>query len=480
VRAALQGARPLGTAVKGALPDGVDYVFLTLIPDGQVGACVGTTPHLAPEPMLERLTARAVEDPRSKGLRDAGRLAVELSFLYARLDTGPLGFGEAARHLRPGLDAMGVVQGARDAILLPTLAVHEDLGREAFLQVLLEKAGIDAPPAAFQLWRTASWLDDGEAVWPVDGAFPRAPSEPGDTAARLRPILADYLVRNVEPDGRLPSRYHPFQDRLIDDDDLERQSFVAWILAQRARTDPQAAEAVRRLLTRLEGRLDAETGRGPSGAAMRLCAHCALGSAAGVRAPLLQSLAEVPLAGGMETGHVLVALAQAKAAGDAVDPVRVEAGLRRLRHTFRRHPLMRDAVLPWAVQAHAAWAPFGERASRIAFVHEAVDVARSLQSAHGGFQTDTQEDAPGCTTAPLLEALAAALRLAPRPGDREAFDRGVRFLDGLICQERDAGVLPNPGFAEGGLRYSHRRSTIRIDFVAHALHALLMTEPETR
>jgi hypothetical protein len=308
-------------------------------------------------------------------------------------------------------------------------------------------------------------------VWPVDGAFPRAP-EAGATAARLEPLRAANRVRNVEPHGRLPSRYHPFQDRLIDDDDLERQSFVAWILAQRSRTDPAAREAAGRLLARLEGRLEGAPGRGPSGAAMLLCARCTLGADSATRAPLLRSLAAHPLDGGMETGHILVALAQAQASGDPTEPSRVEAGLRRLRQTFRRHPLMRDAVLPWAVLAHAAWAPFGERASRIAFVHEAVEVAHSLQSANGGFQTSTQEDAPGCTTAPLLEALAAGLRLAPRPKDRAAFDRGVQFLDGLVCQERDAGVLPNPGFAEGGLRYSHRRSTVRIDFVAHALNAL--------
>jgi hypothetical protein len=462
----------------------VDYVFLTVFADGVIGPCVGATQELAPEPMLERLAARALADPRSAGMAKAERFAVELTFLHARLDTGPISFEDAARYCRLGLDAMGVAQGERSAILLPAVAAHLDLSREAFLSALLEKAGIDTAPAAFSVWRTAGWLDDGEQIWPVSGTFPQATTPPPGqaTADALEQLLTDYLLRNLEPDGRLPTHYEPFQDRLIDGDELERQAFVAWILMQMTSAPEAAREPARRLLERLEGCLPTMDRRGVSGAAMLLCARCEEGASRGKLDPLFKRLQTHPLDGGMDTGHVLVALAKARAQGLQTDPARVASGLRRLRHRFRHDPLLGEAVLPWAVLAHAAWAAEADTAARTAFVREAVDAALGLQSADGGFQTTTQEDAPGCTTAPMLEALAASLTLtdslttAWREKVRAAFDRGVGFLDGLIYQERDAGVLPNPGFAEGGLRYSHRRATVRIDFVAHALHALLLAK----
>jgi hypothetical protein len=55
----------------------------------------------------------------------------------------------------------------------------------------------------------------------------------------------------------------------------------------------------------------------------------------------------------------------------------------------------------------------------------------------------------------------------------DAAARGVRFLERLVIQQRDACVLPNPSLAVGGLRQSLHRSEVRIDFVQHARSALL-------
>lgn len=469
VLAATKGHAPPGAPARERVPAGVDYVFLTVFVDGAPGPCVGATPEGTSESLLERLAARALADPRAAGMAGAERLAVELTFLYARLDTGPVRVEDAPRYLRLGRDAVGVVQREKHAILLPAVVAHAQLTRETFLQALLQKAGVTAPPWALQVWRAATWLDDGEQIWPMDGAFPRAPAPGADLAERLEPLLADYLLRNVEEDGRLATHYEPLQDHLFDRDEWERQAFVAWILSRRSGVQPDTRGPAQRMVSRLEGLLPQLNARGASGAAMLLCARCEEGAAP---EHLVRALDPHPLDGGLDTGHVLLALAQARARGMPTADKRVEAGLRRLRHRFRYHPLLRDAVLPWAVLAHAAWARAGDTERRVAFVREAIDVALGLQSVDGGFQTTTQEDAPGCTTAPLLEALGASLALGPSPTVRRAFDRGVRFLDGLIYQERDAGVLPNPGFAEGGLRYSSQRATVRIDFVAHALHAL--------
>jgi hypothetical protein len=61
----------------------------------------------------------------------------------------------------------------------------------------------------------------------------------------------------------------------------------------------------------------------------------------------------------------------------------------------------------------------------------------------------------------------------------ESVAHGFRFLDRLVIQQRDACVLPNPEFAIGGLRQSIHRSDVRVDFVQHALSAILELHPLT-
>ena len=55
----------------------------------------------------------------------------------------------------------------------------------------------------------------------------------------------------------------------------------------------------------------------------------------------------------------------------------------------------------------------------------------------------------------------------------DSFTRGLRFLDRLVIQRRDASILPNIEFALGGLRQSLTSSQIRVDFVQHSLSAIL-------
>jgi hypothetical protein len=84
-----------------------------------------------------------------------------------------------------------------------------------------------------------------------------------------------------------------------------------------------------------------------------------------------------------------------------------------------------------------------------------------------------------------LEGVGAAPSLAAALGDgarREKYSgaaaRGFRFLERLVIQQRDAPVLPNPSAVSGGLRQSTHRSEVRIDFVQHALFALLELRPD--
>ena len=83
-------------------------------------------------------------------------------------------------------------------------------------------------------------------------------------------------------------------------------------------------------------------------------------------------------------------------------------------------------------------------------------------------------------TAVYLEGLVAGLRLALAVADAErtaryarACSRAIQFVDGLIYQERDRPLLPDFDRALGGLRMSQTATDIRIDFVQHALGALI-------
>jgi hypothetical protein len=76
--------------------------------------------------------------------------------------------------------------------------------------------------------------------------------------------------------------------------------------------------------------------------------------------------------------------------------------------------------------------------------------------------------------------VAAALGIAVALGDEERAGRyrrscaaGLRFLDGLVYQERDRPLIPNPERAYGGVRMSRNAGDVRIDFVHHALNVML-------
>jgi hypothetical protein len=146
---------------------------------------------------------------------------------------------------------------------------------------------------------------------------------------------------------------------------------------------------------------------------------------------------------------------------------------------FRRNTAW--GAVAWLPQAYAAWGSLLGDDELTAFAFEVADHAVAFQSQKtGGFLNDHQRDAPGATTALYLEGIAAVRAAAHRIGDRAreqryrtACARGLEFLDSLVYQDRDAAVLPNPEWALGGVRTSGTASDVRIDYVHHALSAVL-------
>ena len=103
------------------------------------------------------------------------------------------------------------------------------------------------------------------------------------------------------------------------------------------------------------------------------------------------------------------------------------------------------------------------------------DHTRRFQSKRdGAFLTGQQDDCPGCTSLPPLEGLAAVHRARKSPALTKALADGLRFVDGLVCQPKDAPVLPNPRRAFGGVRQSHVSGQVRQDFVGHLVNLLCL------
>jgi hypothetical protein len=119
------------------------------------------------------------------------------------------------------------------------------------------------------------------------------------------------------------------------------------------------------------------------------------------------------------------------------------------------------------------------------FAFEIADWVLTFQSQReGGWWNDHQPDAPGALAAVYLEGLAGG-PLQKATGARRkrylaAAERGLGFLDRLIYLPCDAPLLPNPDWALGGVRGSLTSGEVRIDFVQHALSAMLWLEEARR
>lgn len=404
-----------------------------------------------------------------------------------------------------GRQALMCWQGSRMGLLLPSVAIAHDLGPAAFAREVVDKAGITRPPYRWCRFDCTSWLCDGAGARVMEGAWPAAPAreEPlGEAVARLGPLLLGYLERNCREDGTLFARYRPFADAAEAALDLPRLAHGAWVLA-RARS-PAARRTIDLLLGKVApdaaGNLWLASGDAPPSIAevsFLLLALLELGRESETAGGLARTLASaIDVHGKLAThrdepravdafqdyfpGEALLALGAAREAGLAdVPPERIEAAFRFYRHRFRyrRH----WGQVAWLLQAFASWWRTSGDARFADFVLEVADWALEYQLAKSGaFVNDHQSETPGYTSALYLEGLAAALGLVAALPDEarrarylDAAARGVRFLDRLVIQERDAPVLPNAARAQGGVRPSMVESEVRIDFVQHALAAVL-------
>ncbi|HYY98204.1 MAG TPA: AMMECR1 domain-containing protein, partial [Pyrinomonadaceae bacterium] len=512
--AAFDGAARLG---------GLDSVYVTVYVRGRLRGCMGgaVASAAALDEELRRLTHAALEDARfCEGAAPdcEDEVAVSISLLFDELLIGECSPEEVVRYFRHGHQALMAYRGESLGMLLPFVASTHNLDPAGFAREVLLKAGLSEPPYYWCRFDCATWLADARGVHQLVGGFPRAaePSEDlNELLARRAGLHTQYLLRHQKPDGSFFTVYEPFQNRRYEGADLPRLAHAAWVLARASRVlggDGLRAAADRAIDYLLGAAAEGAGGlwleapeSAPSVAELSflllaLCESAVDESAArralaGRAADTLWECVTLPH-GRVRThrapepsedvyqdyfaGQALLALAAACESGvSEVDGEKLARGFAYYRHRFRHR--RNFGQVSWYTQAFARWWRVTREARFAEFAFEAVDWILTYQQARtGAFVNDHQPETPGYITAVYLEAVAAASNLAAALGDAgrrrtyaDSYERGARFLDRLVIQQRDASVLPAPDYAFGGLRRAIHYSEVRTDFVQHALSALL-------
>jgi orotate phosphoribosyltransferase/AMMECR1 domain-containing protein len=514
-------ARLFGTKPRTAplqddlLPADTDQLYISVYLAGRLRGCFGTVLHRLDDDVAALVEA-ALGDARferSAAPSSPEAIAVTVALLYDRLALGVHSIDDIVRRIRYGEHALMVEQNKRFAMYLPSVASRYSLDPASFVEELLHKAAITKPPYRWTRFECATWLADGTGERPVEGSFAPAPapSTLPELQSRLAPLGIGYLLRHQRGDGTFFTRYEPLQDQHYEAIDLPRLAHAAWVLARAGKAYDKAASAaacrtIAFLLPTVQKSADgvwlhaAGNERSVAEIALLALALCET-SDRKLRKRWVPKLASalwsrIDAHGRVHThadeaaasdpyqdyfpGQVLLALATAMRLGlTPRDNAKFARAVRYYAHRFRARPQFGQVT--WLPQACRAWYAINPDEEVASLAFEVADWILAFQlKKSGGFQNDHQSDTPGYTTALYLEGLAAAAALARLRGNKrryrsyvESCGRGLRFLDGIIVQPRDASLLPNPPMAVGGLRRSSRASEIRIDFVQHYLAALI-------
>jgi AMMECR1 domain-containing protein/orotate phosphoribosyltransferase len=502
------------------LGDGLDSIYVTVYMQGHLRGCMGSVVrHLDHD--LGHLVRCALQDPRFSD-RDAAPddIAVTVSLLYNSLTLGPFSPEEVVQQVLHGQQALMVYQGGQVGLLLPFVVAANNLSPQEYALEVIAKAGIPGPPYTWYRFDCTTWLADRTSVpRPLQGALPVAPAPPALDVGlgQLATLLSQYLLRHQREDGSLFLRYLPHQDILYEGEDLPRTAHGAWVLCRAGQQlGDRALHGGGRKLTALlvsqlvqdqAGHCWLQPEWGPASVAevsFLLLALCSTPrrdptpAVAGRLAAVLWS--RFTPHGRIAThrepqpqddvfqdffpGQVLLALAHACRVGvSQVEQDSLSRAFDFYRHRFRYK--RRFAQVSWHMQAFTAWWRVLREPHFASYVFEIADWLVGYQQVEGGgFLNEEQQDTPGYTTVLYLEGLGVATRLAEAIGDhpratryRAACEKGFRFVHGLVIQAPMTTLLPNPAWAIGGVRTSLLQDQVRIDFVQHALSAVLELHP---
>jgi orotate phosphoribosyltransferase len=152
-----------------------------------------------------------------------------------------------------------------------------------------------------------------------------------------------------------------------------------------------------------------------------------------------------------------------------------------LEQAFRWYERPAWDMVWWQCQAWSALPRGLRNHAQTDFVLSVADWALDRQLARdGSFLTDLEPKAPSFHTACVAEGIAEAGALARDRGDDQRWQRyatswaeAMRFMSTLTIQAGDTWCMPQPHRAIGGVRFSRRSWSLRIDVAAHQLIALV-------
>lgn len=513
ILAAFEGREPRNHAEPLGHPGRIDGLAVTLYDHGMIGCWTSFRRDV--DAMIREAAVGAWKDPRWRrraALSPLG-IGIVVSVLQRAELLGDVSIEAAAFKVRLGRDSLAVLQHRQSTLLLSYIPCHNGWSKLQMVEGLLRKARISDPPFQWTTYATRSWLGQGARVTVMDAGFPRRvhASGPFPYRATVR-LIADYIADKIGPTGLPDYCYYPVRDRSI-----------------RARSAARVILALEALL-QAGHVLGDEAMRESALAGLRHCCRHITGERGAAK------LALADIAGGVTAEVFLINALYRSGERHLIAMPAVQSLVSKLRGFFRDdgaitweregrraradHDLFPGSALrmaaciaavegrdglPSALEKHLAWYrrrfgllhPWGMvfwqtqgwaalhalngTSSMAAFVYELADWSLDRQlNKNGAFLVDYAPDGPGFHTACVLEALADASAVAHRTGDarrertyRAAWVHGCTFVDRLIIREGDRFAMPNPGKSLGGVRESLTSSTVRIDYAAHALLALV-------
>jgi AMMECR1 domain-containing protein len=517
VREALASTYTGNKVPEGNLPadlfsEPVDAIAVSLYCQGMIGCSISWRSDL--DIMIREATAGAWNDDRwseKADLRPAD-ISIVVSVLRVAEVLGTVKSEYAAYKMRLGKDSLAVWKNQQSSIMLSYSPCHQDWSKKDMAQQVLQEAEISDGRGQWATYFTQSWLGHSGSVRTLESGYPRRPESTMDLSYRATSRLLAYYILDKIGSAVLPEYcYFPISDRTV-----TVQSATRVILALESllhagsilndQTLRQAAlsgleyccEHVRdyRGFPRLEL---PEMTCGPSADVFLMNAVYASRDRNMIDRPAVQHLAH-RLRGffhadgaitwerqgaRLKSDHdffpgflLRMAATMAEVEGVGQLPTRLPEHLRWYR---RRFDLLHSwGMVWWQIQGWAAIHSLTQSPAMSSFVYELADWALSHQLDNGAFLVDYQPNGPGFHTACVLEGIGDAWAVARRDGDSErlrsyqqAWERGIGFVDRLIIRDEDTFAMPKPNRALGGVRESLTSSRVRIDYVAHALLALL-------
>jgi AMMECR1 domain-containing protein len=509
LRRRLQGSEG-GPPLVSPLDEPISAIGVSLYHDGIVACSMSFLDNL--DDALAEATARALEDRRfGDGAEQwpANELTAVVSLLGRQRNLGVVADDRLRLFYRLGKDTLMASAGQRSGLILAHFAVEQSTETEAYRRQVLTKAGVKGGQVNWTAWETMSWRvgPDGPAV-PLDHGFPapvagRSSAWPLGRSKRLARDLAGFVLAQRLADG-LPAYYlQLWNGRIYGAGPAAR---ILLTLAALLEAEPfLGRRAVRASHAMLDAfvvggqpaspRAELSWDRGSDAQLLATLGlvewddehEAAVDALLGRLRPLVRGDGAVYHEGARRvdadldilSGIVLLGLARvAPRRPEILDDLDLEQVLAFYRCRFS---LLRPwSMVWWHTQAWAALDGKVDGAGDFAF--ELADWALARQSdTSGAFVIDSlPPHRASFLTACVLEAVAATWELADERGDREraerherAWEHGMSYVDRLVIRPDDTFFSPAAGLAAGGVRASLVSSDVRIDFVGHALLALV-------